>query len=54
VLDGRKQVIVRAADGTSDREGVRQARSKDVSYHGHWGADFSGTNSFVTDFRYEG
>jgi hypothetical protein len=33
---------------------VRQARAKDVSYHGHWGADFSGTNSFVTDFRYEG
>jgi hypothetical protein len=27
----------------------------DVScYHGHWSADFSGTNSFVTDFRYEG
>jgi hypothetical protein len=25
-----------------------------VSYHGHWSADFSGTNSFVTDFRYEG
>ena len=33
---------------------VRQARAKDVSYHGHWSADFSGTNSFVTDFRYEG
>jgi len=25
-----------------------------VSYHGHWSAEFSGTNSFVTDFRYEG
>jgi len=33
---------------------VRQARAKDVSYHGHWSADLSGTNSFVTDFRYEG
>ena len=33
---------------------MRQARSKDVSYHGHWSADFSGTNSFITDFRYEG
>ena len=33
---------------------VRQARAKDVSYHGHWSADFSGTNSLVTDFRYEG
>ncbi len=25
-----------------------------VRYHGHWSADFSGTNSFITDFRYEG
>ena len=25
-----------------------------VSYHGPWSADFSRTNSFVTDFRYEG
>jgi hypothetical protein len=33
---------------------VRQATSKDVSYHGHWDVEFSGTNSFVTDFRYEG
>jgi hypothetical protein len=33
---------------------VRQATAKDVTYHGHWTADFSGTNSFVTDFRYEG
>jgi hypothetical protein len=33
---------------------MRQARAKDVSYHGHWSADFSGTNSFVTDFRYQG
>jgi hypothetical protein len=33
---------------------VRQATSRDVSYHDYWSADFSGTNSFVTDFRYEG
>ncbi len=33
---------------------VRQATSKDVSYHGHWDVEFSGTNSFITDFRYEG
>jgi hypothetical protein len=26
--------------------------SKDVSYHGHWNADFTGTNSFITDFHY--
>ena len=33
---------------------VRQGTAKDVSYHGHWSAEFSGTNSFITDFRYEG
>jgi hypothetical protein len=33
---------------------VRQGTAKDVSYYGHWTAEFSGTNSFITDFRYEG
>jgi hypothetical protein len=33
---------------------VRQGTAKDVSYHGHWSADFTGTNSFITDFKYEG
>jgi hypothetical protein len=40
--------------GPATTQPVRQARAKDVSYHGHWSADFSGTNSFVTDFEYEG
>ena len=31
-----------------------QARAGDVSYHGHWDVEYSGTNSFVTDFKYEG
>ena len=53
--DGRPRaaVITNAPFGAVTQP-VRQARSKDVSYHGHWSADFSGTNSFVTDFRYEG
>ena len=33
---------------------VRQGRSRDVSYRGHWTVNFSGTNSFITDFRYQG
>ncbi len=33
---------------------VMQAKAGDVSYHGHWDVEYSGTNSFVTDFRYEG
>ena len=33
---------------------VRQAKAGDVAYHGHWDVEYSGTNSFVTDFKYEG
>ena len=33
---------------------LTQAKAGDVSYHGHWDVEYSGTNSFVTDFRYEG
>lgn len=33
---------------------LTQAKANDVAYHGHWDAEFSGTNSFVTDFAYEG
>lgn len=33
---------------------VTQARAGAVRYHDHWDAEFSGTNSFVTEFAYEG
>ena len=33
---------------------VTQAKARDVSYHGAWDVEYSGTNSFVTDFKYEG
>lgn len=33
---------------------LTQARAGDVSYHGHWDAEYSGTNSFVTSFKYQG
>jgi hypothetical protein len=35
-------------------QSVTQAKAGDVSYHGHWDVEYSGTNSFVTDFKYEG
>jgi hypothetical protein len=47
VLQGRKQTIFGQPTRTSGEEG-------DMSHHGHWTAGFSGTNSFVTDFRYQG
>jgi hypothetical protein len=33
---------------------VTQAKAGEVSYHGHWDVEYSGTNSFVTGFKYEG
>jgi hypothetical protein len=33
---------------------VTQAKAGAIRYHDHWDAEFSGTNSFVTDFAYEG
>jgi hypothetical protein len=53
-MDGEWPAVITNAPFGAVPQPVRQARAKDVSYHGHWSADFSGTNSFVTDFRYEG
>ena len=53
-MDGQEAAVITNAPFGAVPQPIRQAISKDVSYHGHWSADFSGTNSFVTDFRYEG
>ena len=52
-MDGQGAAVISNAPFGAVTQPVRQATSKDVSYHGHWSVDFSGTNSFVTDFRYE-
>jgi len=33
---------------------IRQARAGTVTYHDHWDTEYRGTNSFTTDFAYEG
>jgi hypothetical protein len=53
-MDGQDPGVITNAPLGVVTQPVRQARAKDVRYHGHWSADFSGTNSFITDFRYEG
>ena len=53
-MDGQEPGVITNAPLSAVAQPMRQATAKDVSYHGHWSADFSGTNSFVTDFRYEG
>jgi hypothetical protein len=53
-LDGEGPGVISNAPFGAVPQPVRQATVKNVSYHGHWSSDFSGTNSFVTYFRYEG
>ena len=53
-MDGQGPAVITNAPFGAVPQPVRQATAKDVSYHGYWSADFTGTNSFVTDFRYEG
>jgi hypothetical protein len=52
--DGEGPAVIANLPFAPVTQPVRQATAKDASYHGHWKADFTGTNSFVTDFRYEG
>ena len=53
-MDGQEPAVITNPPFGAVTQPVRQATAKDVSYHGPWGAGFSGTNSFVTGFRYEG
>lgn len=53
-MDGQAPAVIANVPLGVVTQPVRQATAKDVSYHGHWTADFTGTNSFITDFSYEG
>jgi hypothetical protein len=53
-MDGLGPAVISNAPLGAVAQPVRQATAKGVSYRGHWSADFTGTNSFVTDFRYDG
>jgi len=53
-MDGQGPAVISNAPLGAVAQPIRQATAKDVSYRGHWSAEFTGTNSFVTDFRYEG
>jgi len=53
-LDGQEPAVITNVPFGAVTQPIRQGTAEDVSYRGHWSTDFSGTNSFVTDFRYEG
>ena len=53
-MDGQNSPVITNPLFGAITQPVTQAKAGDVSYHGHWDVEYSGTNSFVTDFKYEG
>jgi hypothetical protein len=53
-MDGTNPPVIANPPFGAFTQPVTQAKAGDVRYHHHWDAEFSGTNSFVTDFAYEG
>lgn len=53
-MDGHGPAVIANAPLGVVAQPVRQGTANEASYHGRWAAEFSGTNSFITDFRYEG
>lgn len=53
-IDGENPPVITNPLLVAATQPMTQAKAGDVSYHGHWDVEYSGTNSFVTDFKYEG
>ncbi len=53
-MDGSNPAVITNPLLGAVTQAVTQAKAGDIRYHDHWDAEFSGTNSFVTDFAYEG
>lgn len=53
-MDGSQPAVITNPLMGAVPQPVTQAKAGVISYHDHWDADFSGTNSFVTNFAYAG
>lgn len=53
-MDGAGPAVITNPVFGAVAQPVTQARAGAVTYHDHWDAEFTGTNSFVADFTYEG
>lgn len=53
-MDGATSPVITNPPMGAVAQPMTQAKAGAVRYHDHWDAEFSGTNSFVTDFAYEG
>jgi hypothetical protein len=53
-MDGLHPPVITNSTSSAVPQPLTQAKAGANSYHDHWDAEFSGTNSFVTDFAYQG
>ena len=53
-MDGKTAPVISNLFFGALPQPVTQAKAGGVSYHGYWDVEYSGTNSFVSDFKYEG
>lgn len=52
-MDGRTPIVISNAPLGAVAQPLRQGRSGRISYAGPWRYESSGTNAFLTEFRYE-
>jgi hypothetical protein len=53
-MDGTTPAVITNPLFLGQPQPLRQGKANAVSYHGHWDVEFEGTNSFITEFKYEG
>ena len=53
-MDGATPPVITNMLSGAVSQPFTQGKAGDVRYHGHWDVEYSGTNSFLTDFAYEG
>lgn len=52
-MDGTSPIVIGNAPLGAVAQPLRQAKADTIRYRGPWRFDSTGTNSFITDFRYE-
>jgi hypothetical protein len=53
-MDGSNPPVIANPLLVAVTQDLTQAKANPTHYHDHWDAEYSGTNSFVTDFAYTG
>lgn len=52
-MDGQKPIVISNAPLGAVPQPLRQGKAERINYQGPWRYDSTGTNAFITEFRYE-